>query len=340
MQPHVVPMESMKFSFDKEIEPTLHIQSGEEVVFFTEDANVSLITEESHIWDDFQKLYAAGNGCNPVSGPVYIDGARKGDYLAVEILSVKAGEERNGGYTALYPGLGALSTPASLQDNLEARTKICRIDGNSGLFKTNDGSAVIRFDLNQFIGTIGVAPKEDRRSSYFHGQDYCGNIDCPDVCEGTTVVLPCNVDGGLLSIGDVHGAQGDGEITGCALECRGEVRVRVTVLRGEEAKYCAWPQVNSESYIGTIICGGGWSLTEQIKQGYVELVHRMEKYYGFDKLDAYQLLNLVGKVRIGQVGHDMNSCVVKIDRRYLTGEKEGSMLLYGNIPQICKEVLR
>ncbi len=316
-KPLVVKMDTKKFYFDKDIKPEAHVQSGDEIVFFTEDANVSLITKEEHIWHQFSKLYEAGGGCNPISGPVYVDGAKKGDYLAVEILDVIAGEERGGGYSSLYPGLGALSSAATIQEPLEARTKICKIEGDQGLFKTNDGKKVIRFDLNRFIGTIGVAPKEDRKTSFLHGQDYCGNVDCPDIQKGVTVVLPCNVDGGLLSIGDVHGAQGDGEITGCALECRGEVHVRVTVLSAEEAKYCDWPQVNTDEFIGAIICDGGVPLTEQICEGYAELVNRMHRYYGFDKLDAYQLLNLVGKVRIGQVGMRMNTCVVKIDRKYL-----------------------
>ncbi len=103
-------------------------------------------------------------------------------------------------------------------------------------------------------------------------------MDCPDIGEGATVVLPCNVDGALLSIGDIHGAQGDGEITGCALECRGEVKVRVTVLKKEEAKYADWPQVNTDAFIGSIICGGALNLSDQIRAGYVDLVKRMERY--------------------------------------------------------------
>ncbi len=313
----VVPMQTMQFSFDKQVAPVLTIHSGDEVIFMTEDANVSKITQESDVYDDFQKLLEAGGGCNPISGPVYVAEAKKGDYLAVEILSVKAGEERGGGYTALYPGLGALSSPFSIQDDLEPRTKICEMQGDEGIFKLHNQNKVIRFSLNRFIGTIGVAPKEDRRSAFQHGKDYCGNVDCPDIRQGVTVVLPCNVDGGLLSIGDVHGAQGDGEITGCALECRGEVRVRVSVLSAQQAQYADWPQVNCEQFIGSIICGGALNLSDQIRAGYVDLVKRMERYYGFDKLDAYQLLNLVGKVRIGQVCESEYSCVVKIDRSYL-----------------------
>ena len=315
--PVVVGMDTKTFYYDKDNEPAAYIKSGDEVIFFSEDANVSLITEESHIWNDFQKLVAAGGGCNPVTGPVYVEGAKAGGCIAVEILDVKAGEERGGGYSSLYPGLGALSNAGSIQADLEARTKICKIEGDQATFKHHNDKKPFKFDLNRFVGSIGVAPKEERRFTYYGGKEFCGNVDCPDVKAGATIIMPANVDGALLSLGDIHGAQGDGEITGCALECRGETRVRVTAMSREEAKYCDWPQCNTEEEIGAIICDGGNNLTDQIRKGYVELVKRMVKYYGFDALDAYQLLNLVGRVRIGQLGGDMNSCVVKIARKYL-----------------------
>ena len=76
----------------------------------------------------------------------------------------------------------------------------------------------------------GVAPKEDRRSSFYQGQDWCGNVDIGDITEGTTVILPVHVEGAMFSIGDIHALQGDGEITGCALECQGIVEVRISVI--------------------------------------------------------------------------------------------------------------
>ncbi len=314
---YIVPMETMKFSFDKNAQPAVTVNPGDEITFYTEDANVSYITKESDIVWDFDKMYRECGGCNPISGPVYVAGAKRGGYLAVEILSVNAGGERGGGYSAVYPGCGALTSAASIQEPLEARTKICGIEGGKGIFKTHDGKKSIHFDLNPFVGTIGVAPVEYSRSAMYHGRDYAGNIDCPDVKAGATVVLPCNHDGGLLSIGDVHAAQGDGEITTCALECRGEVKVRVSVLSAAEARYCRWPQVNTSDYIGAIICNEMLDMGEQIRIGYVELVDRMHAYYGFDKMDAYQLLGLVGKVQVGQVLQTSNSCVVKIEKKYL-----------------------
>lgn len=84
--------------------------------------------------------------------------------------------------------------------------------------------------MNPFVGSIGVAPKYDRRASFYQGSEWCGNIDICDVKPGAQVVLPVNVEGGLLLMGDVHACQGDGEITGCALECRGRIEARITLV--------------------------------------------------------------------------------------------------------------
>ena len=87
----VIGMEHKKFAFDRNIEPVAAIHSGDRVIFETEDANVSLITKESDIWAEFPKLYDKGGGCNPVTGPVYVEGAKPGDCLSVDILRVVPG---------------------------------------------------------------------------------------------------------------------------------------------------------------------------------------------------------------------------------------------------------
>ena len=101
-------MEHKKFTFDREMPPVASIKPGESVLFETEDANVSLITKETDIWAEFPKLYAMGGGCNPVTGPVYVEGATNKDCLKVEIKKVVPGFIRNGGYTSIYSGLGSL----------------------------------------------------------------------------------------------------------------------------------------------------------------------------------------------------------------------------------------
>lgn len=310
----VIGMEHKKFAFDREMVPVASIHSGDRVIFETEDANVSLITKESDIWAEFPKLYAKGGGCNPVTGPVYVEEAKPGDCLAVDILRVVPGFARQGGYTSIYSGLGMLQDcKGSLQQPLEPRTKICPIEDGRIRFKLHNSDEHLELPVRPFVGTIGVAPSEDRRSSFYQGQDWCGNVDISEITVGTTVVLPVHVDGALFSIGDIHALQGDGEITGCALECQGIVEVRIRVVTPEEVHYCDWPQVNTDEWMGAIACLGYRNLSEAVKTGYTELIRRMEKEYGMDQLDSYQLLNLMGEVKVG----NSSSCLCRIRRDVL-----------------------
>lgn len=309
-----IGMEHKKFAFDREATPVATIRSGDRVVFETEDANCSLITKETDLWAEFPKLYAKGGGCNPVTGPVYVEGAHPGDCLSVKILRVVPGFIRNGGYTSIYSGLGMLQDcKGSLQQPLEPRTKICPIEGDEIHFKLHNSDDYLKLPVRAFVGTIGVAPKEDRRSSFYQGQDWCGNVDICDIRVGTTVVLPVHVDGALFSIGDIHALQGDGEITGCALECQGIVEVQIDVVSAEEVHYCDWPQANTDEWMGAIACLGYRNLSDAVRTGYTELIRRMEKEYGMDQLDSYQLLNLMGEVQVG----NGSSCLCKISRKVL-----------------------
>ena len=95
-------MEHKKFCYDKKTEPAVIIQSGDVVVFETEDANCGLIAKDEDVWPRFQDIYEAAGGCNPVTGPVYIEGAGEGDCLVVDILSVTPGPESGEGYTCYF----------------------------------------------------------------------------------------------------------------------------------------------------------------------------------------------------------------------------------------------
>ena len=103
----LLDMSTKKLTYDPLLEPAAHIASGDTLICESEDANCSLITDESHVWHHFQDLReAAGGGSDPVCGPVYVDGAKAGDYLAIEILKVEPGIWRNGGYTSIQGGCG------------------------------------------------------------------------------------------------------------------------------------------------------------------------------------------------------------------------------------------
>ena len=314
-------MEHKKFCYDKKTEPAVIIQSGDVVVFETEDANCGLIAKDEDVWPRFQDIYEAAGGCNPVTGPVYIEGAGEGDCLVVDILSVTPGPESGEGDTSIQSGVGVLEDiNGTFQEPLTAKTRICCFEDGMVVMGTEEKGKCLRIPMNPFVGSIGVAPKYDRRASFYQGSEWCGNIDICDVKPGAQVVLPVNVEGGLLLMGDVHACQGDGEITGCALECRGRIEARITLVSRKEAGYFGCPQINSDEFIGSIGLPNCADLSMAMKMGYTDLVRRMEADYGIAQCDGYMLLNLAGQV---QVGNEM-SCLCKIRRSVLEKfEKRG-----------------
>lgn len=312
--PLTIPMSHSHLYFDKAIAPALTVQSGEHVVLETEDANMGFIAKESDLYADFGDLLAMAGGCNPVTGPIHVEGAKPGDSLAVDIIDIKPALWKGEGYTALYSNLGALQhRKTGLEKPMEPRTKICRIEDGFVHFRTHADARTIRIPLSPFIGTIGVAPKEERIASAKTGPDFCGNVDIPAVGTGSTVILPVNVEGALLSLGDVHACQGDGEITACALEVQAAVEVRVRVVRPPEGIFHTLPRLHDERSIGVIVPLNHADYSEAMRMGYTELVRIMAAEYGFDELDAYQLLNLVGEMRLGSE----LSCLCRIERKYL-----------------------
>lgn len=294
-------METMKMTYDPEVTPVATMDSGDTLIVETEDANLSNFLSEDIKIFNFGDLRDACKGSDPVDGPVFVNGAKAGDYLAIEILKVEPGIWRNGGYTSIQGNIGWMEwAKVGLQPNLEPATRILTFDGE-GYAEMNleGGQEIIKIPLNPFIGCIGVAPKWDRVRSDSLSEEYCGNVDIPQFREGSTVILRCNVDGGLLSIGDLHAAQGDGEITGCAIECQGRATVRVTVIKKVDMKYYGCPQVNTDKYIGSVGVWPGKNLTYAISRAYSDLIRRIHAEYDIAESDAYMLLCLSGKVQIG-----------------------------------------
>ena len=307
-------MDTSKSFYDPQIEPAVYIDPGDTVVCESEDANWSHLLKEEDVWDHCGELKeACGGGSDPVCGPIYVNGAKEGDFLAVELLKVEAGCFRNGGYTSIQGECGWLKydrIPASER----ATTRIMHFDGEgNAIMNLAGGEEYLKVPLNMFVGCIGVAPKYSRIPSDYMDPEVCGNVDIPQFKEGSTVILRCNVDGGLLSIGDLHSAQGDGEITGCALESQGRTTARVNLIKKEDMPYYGCPQVNTERYIGSVGITTSFDITTCCKNGYKDLIYRLEAEYGISQADGYMLLNLAGKIQVGN-GY---SAVCMIDRDIL-----------------------
>ena len=214
---HSVRPDAFNYVWDNRIEPVLEIDSDTIVEFTVRDASDEQIRADSTS-EDVAKLDF--DHVNPVSGPVYVRGAQPGDVLAVEILEFKP---REWGWTALIPGFGLLA-----DEFPEPWLRISQVEVEQGKVVFADG---IELPYEPFPGTIGVAPAEPGPHSIVPPSRWGGNMDTKHLRIGTTLYLPVGVEGALLSVGDTHSAQGDGEVCGTAIETAMEVSLRLSVRR-------------------------------------------------------------------------------------------------------------
>ncbi len=174
---------------------------------------------------------------NPQNGPIYVNGAEKGDCLAVYIKSIVPRGPQPRGTTVLMPEFGGLvptADTALLTEPLPERVKKLHVDAETGV-QWNDR---ITLPYEPFIGTIGTAPEIEAISSLVPDY-YGGNMDLPDVAPGAVIYLPVNTKGAYLYLGDCHAAQGDGELCGVAVEHPTVTTVQIDLIKGWTIKHAA-----------------------------------------------------------------------------------------------------
>jgi len=255
---------------------------------------------------------------NPLVGPFYIEGSNVGDTLAIEIMRIAL--NRDTAWSRIGPNFGSLTeegpgrrlllnTPLEPQYyawklNLEMRTALLNLE------KSRLRS--VEVPLHPFIGAIGNAPRYGRVETALTPGEYGGNMDCVETKEGTTLYLPVFVKGAHLSFGDIHAAQGDGELCGSALETTAEVTLKIAVIG---AKALEWPRLEDEEFI--MVAGSSRPLMDAFKIAHVELVNWLVTDYGFEKWEALQILTQVGTCRIGNVVDPNYTVVAKFPKKYL-----------------------
>jgi amidase len=307
--------EQIHLYFDADQEPAISVPSGARIVVETEDAHMGSIRSEADVYQSLAEVFEKLGGANPVTGPIYVEGVEPGDCVAVTFEDIVPGAVQGQGYTVLTPGLGGLVSNYTLQAPLEPRTVICPIREGKVLFPAGKGT--VEIPTAPFLGTIGVAPVGERRLSYLQGPDFLGNTDLPLNGIGATVVMRASVPGALISFGDAHAVQGDGEISGAAIECQADVTCRVERIPQAESRYVSLPQVNTDDFIGSIAAFTGVHLGDVVRAAYVDIVQRLVRFYDFELGEAYLLACQTGRVRIGQVVDPLYCAAVTIERRYV-----------------------
>ncbi|MFO7961737.1 MAG: acetamidase/formamidase family protein [Nitriliruptoraceae bacterium] len=230
---------------------------------------------------------------NPLTGPIAVAGARPGDTLAITFEDIEVGALA---WTALIPGFGLLA-----DEFPEPHVVVSSIAAGEVAF-----GALARLPVRPFLGTIGLAPATPGLHSVIPPRRVGGNMDCRDVRTGATLLLPVEVEGGLLSAGDPHGAQGDGEVCGTAVETAARARLRVDLRSGpaiDQPQLELPPEPAAERREGAhrrLTMGVGPDLltgARDATRAMIELLGR----HGLAPADAYALCSVAGHLRLLEV---------------------------------------
>ena len=285
--------------WSRDIKPVLTVSSGQTVTFECQDAGGGVLNEKSTAEDIAN---ASTEQMDPVFGPVYINNAKPGDTLQVEILNL---EFTSGwGWTALIPGFGLLADEFS-----EAKLKIWSLPPKSKNNKTAVFRPGIEIPLRPFLGEMGVAPGEEGEFSTIVPLDTGGNIDCRHLTAGSTLFLPVKVPGALFSCGDGHAAQGDGEVCGTAIETSITATLRFTVLKGQDwvnspQYHCAPPGVGGHAVqdIGHYaVMGIDPDLKEATRKAIRGIINYLVKTQNMSREEAYMLASVAVHLRMSEV---------------------------------------
>jgi amidase len=265
------PRTASTLFFDPDADPLAEVADGERFVVETADSLCGLAQTEAprglHVTEVLERL---GGAC-PVTGPFHVAGASPGDVLEVELHRVDPAPAAGEAWTGIFGGFGALQHEGlSLSEPL--RPELRRVPYADGMAALPCRGGAVTLPLRPFLGTVGVAPRRERRLTFSQSPEYLGDVDQPALTAGATLRLPVNVEGALVACGDAHGAQGDGEITGAAIEIEADVELTVRVRDRQEAGFVALPQLDTAEAIGSLAGLHGASLTDCARATYVDLV--------------------------------------------------------------------
>ncbi len=284
--------------------PIATVEPGETVTIYTLDAFENKMTPQVKRFADV----CTYPFLNPQTGPILVSGAEPGDTLVVKIHEIIP--TRDHAVTGTIPYFGGLtSTPLDpkLQPPLEEQWLFLPLEEDNGI--RFDERRVIPYD--PFLGTMGVAPEIEAVNSLTPDY-YGGNMDCVETKPGNEVLFPVLVPGAHFFTGDAHASQGDGELTGVALEVPARVIVSFDLKKDSKIN---WPRIVSDEFI--MVAGSARPLEAAARIAWVELIDWMVADYGFDRMKAYHFLGQVGQMRLGNMVDPKYTMVAKCPRRYL-----------------------
>jgi amidase len=288
--------QSRKYAFDWRDEPQLRVRRGESFEIETYDAGTGYFKSPA---DKANPALRPGFDrtpphANPIGGPVFLEGAERGDTLIVTVEDIVVADTS---WIAIGPKRGPLGESSRWPElSNDYTTKIFKhTAGPSGT--TRDGTLHfndrIHWPITPFIGTLGVAPDREVTTSIDGQGDWGGNLDIRDVCPGNRIFLPVYHPGALFYVGDVHASQGDTEFTGTAAETQATVRISLGLVKG---KRIPWMRIEKPASIISVYAFR--PLEVAVETATINLMEWLIGEHRFTPTDAYCLVSTCPDFRI------------------------------------------
>jgi amidase len=265
------------YVLSRENRPALTVQAGESFCLETEDAYGGAIAASGD-------KFPAAKRPNPCCGPVFVAGAAPKTVLRVDIEKI------------VLKGAAAMSSPDSRVLPIRAgRLFVCK------------GLSV---PVSTMVGVIGTTPRLEPAPTTQPGE-HGGNMDCPDVREGTAVFLPVQVEGGLLAAGDVHALMGDGEVCGCGAEVAADVIMRATVVEDRIPTPCIETP-------DALVFPGSAATLDECEYVAVDRAHRfLTDWLNVSEKEALRLMGLMGDLKVCQVVNEKKTMSFSLPKTLL-----------------------
>jgi len=284
---HELPLQrgTLHGHFSRELEPVLTVESGDAVAFSCLNAGW---------WDASRQRFEPRDpeldAGHALVGPIEVRGAQAGQTLAVGIEEVRIGSwgitDAGGWSTPLNERLGVADGETFVLD--------WELDADAALGRDQEGRTVT---LAPFLGVIGMPPDEPGTHATAPPRPCGGNIDCKELVAGTTLFLPIEVDGALVSAGDGHAAQGDGEVSQLAIEAPVE-RARLTLTVRDDLPLTTPAAWTPEAWL---TFGFDEDLDEAAALAIGAMLELMGREHGLERREALALASVVVDLRITQM---------------------------------------
>jgi len=286
---HALTAEPTHSVWNRALPPRLRVEPGDEVDIACLDASGGQVrpdmTVREYLRIDRTRIHA-------LTGPIWVEGARPGDVLQIDVLSTR---HHGWGWTSVVPGLGFLKERFH-----EPYLFHWTFDGDC---TRSLRPAIV--PLRPFAGVMGVARKQDGEFRTRPPGAFGGNLDVRELCAGSRLYLPVINHGALFSCGDGHAAQGDGEVCINGIECPLDLTLRFTLHKHQaltgplvEAGKNAAPDNAAGEWV---VVETGTDLADAARSATSRMIDLLVSRWGFSDIDAYILCSVALRLRLSQV---------------------------------------